>query len=172
MSCRLAITGEPGVGKSTLVQRVLARTKLRYGGILTKEVRVSGRRTGFELIDLHDGRRAPLADEKGQGPRLGRYHVNIHNLEEIGVRALKSALEADLIVVDEVGPMELLSERFAETVYEAIASGKSMLVVLHKRSNHPLAKHIRESFTLLEVSKENRDALVEYVLREIEALAE
>jgi len=167
MTARVALTGSPGIGKSTLVQRTLELYGGRAGGVLAREVKVEGRRVGFELLDLSSKERGILAWEIGEGPRVGRYRVNMRDLEEIGARAVENALGCDLIVVDEVGPMELLSQRFVDAVLLAVSSQKPMLVVLKQGSQHPLAKKIRESFSVITVTRANRDALPEKIAREL-----
>jgi nucleoside-triphosphatase len=167
VAARIAITGSPGVGKSTLVARTLDLCKGTAGGVLAREVRGEGRRLGFELLDLSSGRKGILAWETGEGPRLGRYRVNLKDLEEIGARAVENSLGCDLIVVDEVGPMELFSEKFVDAVRRAICSPKPMLVVLKEGSRHPLAGEIRSTFRVITVTRANRDNLPKEMAREL-----
>jgi nucleoside-triphosphatase len=170
MAFRLAVTGPPGVGKSTLVQKCANASKLNVGGVLAREKRIKDRRVGFELLDLGSGATGMLADESGDGPQLGKYRVRLDDLDQVGAKAIEYALHSDMIVVDEVGPMELSSKRFVAAVEKAIASDKPMLVVLHQWSQHPLAKKIRKSFRVITISKENRDRLAEEVASEIKKL--
>lgn len=164
------MTGSPGVGKSTLVQKAAEATKVKVGGVLARDKRVKDRRVGFELLDLGSGRTGMLADETGNGPQLGKYRVRLDDLDQIGAKAIEDALKADLIVVDEVGPMELSSRRFIGAVEKAIASNKPMLVVLHEWSVHPLAKKIRKSFRIITVTRDNRDAVKEELAKELKGL--
>ena len=169
MALRIAVTGSPGVGKSTLVAKVISGTKLRVGGVLARDRRYKDRRTGFELLDLSTGMVGILADESGDGPQLGKYRVHLDDLDLIGAQAVENALGCDLIVVDEVGPMELSSHRFVLAVEKAIASPKPMLVVLHQWSNHRLAKKIRGSFRVLTVTRENRDSLADEIAKALKS---
>lgn len=164
------MTGSPGVGKSTLVQKAAEATKVKVGGVLARDKRVKDRRVGFELLDIGSGRTGMLADETGDGPQLGKYRVRLDDLNQIGAKAIEDALKADLIVVDEVGPMELSSRRFIGAVEKAIASNKPMLVVLHEWSLHPLAKKIRKSFRIITVTRDNRDTLREELAKELKRL--
>ncbi|MGB3944044.1 MAG: nucleoside-triphosphatase, partial [Methanothrix sp.] len=77
------------------------------------------------------------------------------------VRAVR---EAEVVVIDEVGPMELLSEPFAGAVEAALDSDRAMLVVVHAKSSHPLAERIRGELRLFIVTEENRDRLPEEVV--------
>jgi nucleoside-triphosphatase len=163
MVFRIAVTGSPGIGKSTLVAKVAAATGMRVGGVLARDKRYKDRRIGFELLDLSTGGVGMLADETGSGPQLGKYRVHPEDLDGLGARAIENALKCELIVVDEVGPMELTSHRFVSTVEMAIASSRPMLVVLHEWSNHRLAKKIRSTFQVITVTRENRVALVDEI---------
>jgi nucleoside-triphosphatase len=158
------------VGKSTLVQKAAEAAKVKVGGVIARDKKIKDRRAGFELLDLGSGRTGMLADETGNGPQLGKYRVRLDDLDQIGAKAIEDALKADLIVVDEVGPMELSSRRFIGAVEKAIASDKPMLVVLHQWSVHPLAKKIRRNFRVLTVTKENRDSLLYDLTRELDEL--
>jgi nucleoside-triphosphatase len=170
MAFRLAITGPPGVGKSTLVQKCAKASRHKVGGVLARDKRVKDRRVGFELLDLGSGAMGMLADETGDGPQLGKYRVRLDDLDRIGARAIEEALQSDLIVVDEVGPMELSSKRFVAAVEKAIASDKPMLVVLHQWSQHPLAKKIRKTFRVITLSQENRDRIADEISMEMKKL--
>ena len=134
---------------------------------MARDKRYKDRRIGFELLDLGSGATGMLADETGDGPQLGKYRVRLDDLDQVGAKAVENALNSDLIIVDEIGPMELSSRRFILAVEKAIASPKPMLVVLHEWSNHRLAKKIRGSFKVITVTEENRDALVEEIAKEL-----
>lgn len=165
MAPRIAVTGSPGIGKSTLVAKVVQDSKWSVGGVLARDRRYKDRRIGFELLDLSTGAVGILADETGSGPQLGKYRVHPEDLDSIGAQAIESALKCDLIVVDEVGPMELSSRRFVSAVENAISSDRPMLVVLHEWSNHRLAKKIRSTFKVITVTRDNRDTIAQEISR-------
>jgi nucleoside-triphosphatase len=167
MAKRIAVTGSPGIGKSTLVQKAATLTGCRVGGVLARDKRFKDRRVGFELLDLATGAIGTLADEQGSGAQLGKYRVHPEDLDNIGAGAIENALSCDLIVVDEVGPMELTSRRFVIAVEKALSSDRSMLVVLHEWSTHRLARKIRSTFKVTAVTRENRDALAKEISKEL-----
>lgn len=127
----LLIAGRPGSGKTTLIAEVVAALGHRAGGFYTRELRAGGRRVGFEVVTL-DGRRGRLAHVDLPGlQRVGKYGVDLESFEAAGVDALEQAVrEAELIVIDEIGKMELLSGRFRRAVEEAVASGKPILATV------------------------------------------
>jgi len=165
---RIAVTGNPGVGKSTLVSRVVERVPLSAGGLVTQEIRKCGRRVGFSLRNLATGQEGVLAHiHLVDGPGFGPYRINLHDLDEIGALAIERAVEErDLVVVDEVGPMELHSPRFIAAVDQALTQAKNLLVTVHRASNHPLAYQIRRGVDrYLRLTRDNRDEQVAEVLR-------
>lgn len=157
---RIAITGNPGVGKSTVLRNVLKQLTYTYGGMTSADMRVKGERVGFEIKDIATERKGILAHKQGIGPRMGSYHVNLADLNNIGVAAIKNAMSSQLIVIDEIAPMEFKSPQFVRGVEDALNSDKDMLVVLHQKSSHPLAERIRREFEVYTVTKENRERLV------------
>lgn len=157
------------MGKSTLVQKIATLYGGKVGGVLAHDKRYKDRRVGFELLDLASGITGILADETGTGPQLGKYRVHPDDLDSIGAHAIENAVNCDLIVVDEIGPMELTSRRFIAAIEKAIVSDKNMLVVLQEWSQHPIAKKIRRSFKVVTVTKENRDSLAEEIAKEFRA---
>ena len=163
MGTRIAITGQPGVGKTTVCREVADRLGRSTGGMVCSNIIEEGRRVGFELLDLQTGVKGVLAHIRGGGPSVGKYHVNMPDPDKIGVSAILSALATDLIVIDEIAPMELKSQRFVQAVEGALASDRDMLVVLHQRSTHPLAERIRAEFDLITVTKDNRDGIADEI---------
>ncbi len=165
---RIALTGAPGCGKTTLIRRVIESLKdeLSIGGIYTEEIREGSRRRGFAIIDIATGRRGTLAHvELGSGPRMGKYRVNLEDIEGIAIPAMEEARKnRDLIVIDEIAPMELKSPEFGEMVEGLLKSAKWMLFAIHRRADHPLLQRIREEFTLHEVTPASRERLIEEVV--------
>ena len=134
---------------------------------MSADIRVKGERMGFEIRDIATGRHGTLAHKQDSGPRVGSYHVNLSDLNNIGVAAIKNAMGSELIVIDEIAPMELKSPEFIKAVEEALDSDKSILVVLHQRSSHPLAERIRREFRVYTVTRENRERLVSEIADKI-----
>lgn len=128
------LTGSPGTGKTTLIKQVVAESHIKAGGFYTEEIRREGARLGFKLVTL-DGREAILAHiDFDKRFRVGKYGVDVPAMERVGVAALRDAAEkCDLVVIDEIGKMELFSAGFREAIREIIGSGKRVLgtVMLH-----------------------------------------
>lgn len=167
MGRAILLTGSPGCGKTTLIERVVSRLESPAGGFLTREVREAGRRVGFELLTL-DGRRDWLAHVNLTGTaRVGKYRVNLRALEELAAGTVRAATrEGKIVVIDEIGPMELLSSHFCHAVVEALA-GPSLVLATIMRRSHPFADRVKAhpTATLLEVTRDNREVLLGEILR-------
>ena len=122
------LTGRPGTGKTNLIKQAVAEFEGRSGGFYTEEIREQGTRLGFRLVTL-DGREAILAHtDFPKRFQVSKYGVDVESLDRVGVAALRRAAEqCDLVVVDEIGKMEMFSADFREVVLEVIGSGKRVL---------------------------------------------
>ena len=167
----ILITGPPTCGKTTLIRKAVTELGVAAAGFYTEEIRSAGRREGFALVTL-DGRRATLASVLIRGPhRVSKYGVNLEALETVGLPALENA-DAKLLVIDEIGKMELLSQRFQEAVVQALDSATPLLASI-MLSRHPFADAIksRDDVRLINLTPQNRDsALSEVVTALREAL--
>jgi len=168
------ITGRPGIGKTTVLLRavdVLKTRGYRVGGMISHEVREGGVRVGFEIVDFETGRKGWLAHvNQPTGPQVSKYRVNLHDLNAIGTNSIFTATaNADVIVVDEIGPMELFSSAFKEAVAQVIGSEKPVLGTVHYRARDPLITAIRarEDAEVLEVTYENRRSLHNLIIMKL-----
>jgi nucleoside-triphosphatase len=122
------LTGQPGTGKTSLIKQAIAGMKSKAGGFYTEEIRSQGVRQGFRLVTL-DGQTTTLAHISFHSPyRVSKYGVDIDSFDKVGVSALnQAAQECDLVVIDEIGKMELFSAKFREAVLNILNSGKRLL---------------------------------------------
>jgi len=163
---KIFLTGKPGSGKSTVLMKVIENLKkkgLKIGGIITPEIRVEGKRIGFKVIDVHSKEEGILASvDQKVGPRVGKYRVNLEDFERVALKALDFALnECDVICVDELGRMELFSEKFKRKIEEILRSSKPAIIVLHRNLTERYGKYGK----VIWVTVENRDKLPEEILK-------
>lgn len=170
----LLLTGAPGVGKTTVLLKIIDVLKskgLNVGGMISREVREGNMRVGFEIINLTNSKRGWLAHvNQKNGPQVGKYRVNLEDLNTIGAKAITDALEKSaLIAIDEVGPMELFSEKFKQATKQALESTKPVLAVVHGKAQEPLVIQAksREDAELYVVTVQNRDKLPEQIASKI-----
>ena len=161
MKTALLLSGAPHCGKTTLLQTVLAQYPGPAGGFYTREVCRNGRRIAFEMVTL-DGAQATLAGVHLSGPpRVGRYGVDLHALETVAVPAIGAAAQAgQLVVIDEIGPMETGSPLFCQTVLEVLAAGCLLFGTIVQRSTS-FSDDIKQlsGVELITVTPDNRGRL-------------
>jgi len=159
------LTGQPGTGKTNLVKQAIAGMRGSAGGFYTEEIRSQGVRQGFRLVTL-DGQDAILAHVDIDSPyRVSKYGVDIDSLDRVGVSALrKAAQQYDLVIIDEIGKMELFSANFRQTVWQIIDSGKRVLGTIMLSPN-PVADAIKRHprVNLVTVTRANHHQVLEAV---------
>ncbi|XP_037721930.1 nucleoside-triphosphatase THEP1 [Drosophila subpulchrella] len=166
------ITGPPGVGKTTLIRKIcsnLRDKKHLLQGFYTEEVRGEGvsQRIGFDVVTL-EGKRGILArenpEDKLRRPKVGKYSVFVQDFEYLTLPLLdikNSQSEPDLLVIDEVGKMELFSKRFESAMVDLLKKKRALLVTIPEKSSLPLVEQLRKvpSSILYQVTKSNRNTL-------------
>ena len=166
---KIFLTGDPGCGKTTVVQRVVEKLSgLPVTGFLTEDVREGGARTGFRGVTLA-GEAFTLARLEGGGPfRVGPYGVELAGLEAVGVPALRPGPHTRLVVVDEVGKMEAFSPAFRAAVLDLLEGAVTVLgtVAVHGVG---FVKHVRHDprVTLVRMTRASREAMVGELLRRL-----
>ncbi len=162
----LILTGRPGVGKTMIIKHIASALGARAGGFYTEEIRGPGGRKGFRVVTL-DGEEATLAhvDIRSRS-KVGRYGVNVAAFERVGVAALRAAIQqAEVVVFDEIGKMELFSPQFKSMAIKAIDGGKPVIATAMMGS-HPWVDALKQmpGVMTVEVTKQNRDAMAARVL--------
>ena len=166
----LILTGAPGVGKTTVLTKIVDAMKAKgmsVGGMISREVRKDNVRVGFEIVDLTSGKSGWLAHVNGNGPQIGKYHVNLTDLDKVGTAAISQALEnCSIIAIDEIGPMELFSEKFKQAVTQSLESKKLVLAVVHGKAKAPLVTQVkrRVDAEIFNVTFSNREKLPEKLI--------
>lgn len=162
----LFLTGPPGIGKTTVVRKVvsgLAGRRIR--GFLTDEIRAARGRQGFRIESL-EGHSAILAHVSIRSPcRVGRYGVDIAALDRIVDASLKIDENVEAYLVDEIGKMECCSPRFVEAVQTLLDAGCLLVATIALTGRGLIAAmKARPDVEIWTVSRENRDGLPERIL--------
>jgi nucleoside-triphosphatase len=173
----LILTGNPGVGKTTVLARTVSTLRGRgvsVGGMFSREVREGAARVGFEIVDISSAKVGWLAQmNQKKGPQVGKYHVNLNDLESIGVQAIKNAVDdSDVVAIDEIGPMELFSQKFKEAAQKALESNKLVIAVVHWKAQDKLVTEAkgRNDAEVFNVTNDNRETLHETIVEKTVAL--
>lgn len=163
------ITGIPGVGKTTLVQNILIQLKpLKTAGFYTEEIRESGIRKGFELVDLN-GQRSLLSHIRIKSPyRVGKYGVDVVRFNEFLDTVDFLAKKTELVVIDEIGKMECHSEKFTSLMRQILESDKKVIATIARKGGGLIAEiKNRTDIQLFELTLENRDRFASEIVRAI-----
>lgn len=140
----LFIAGTPGVGKTMLLREVTLAKREHIGGFYTEHILAGRIRKGF-MIRTFDGQERMLASKGLKSThKLGKYGVDLNALENVGVPALKLALMSkSVIVIDEIGSMEMMSERFRTVLLECLTSTKPVLATI-RTAAQPFSDQVKK----------------------------
>jgi nucleoside-triphosphatase len=157
----LLITGVPGIGKTTVIKRVIKSfPELPMAGFYTEEIRVKNIRQGFDLVTLPGARYTMAHISISSGPRVGKYGVDVAAIERAVTMALNPGETAELYIIDEIGRMECFSPLFVHRMTSLLDSGKPVLATIAmKGGDFVAAVKKRPGATLWEVTVRNRDAM-------------
>ena len=165
---RLLLEGRPGIGKTTVARRLVAlllEGGVPVGGFTTAELRTGGRREGF-VVEAISGAQGVLAHVGLPGPpRVGRYGVDLPTFERVALPALRIPRTGGVVVVDELGKMELASAAFCEAVVELLRRDVALVATVH-RAHHQLTDALRRrpDIRLVGVTEATRDALPQQLM--------
>ncbi len=163
---KIGITGLPNTGKTQLLMKIidmLEAEEMIVGGMITEAIIFRNKKVGFYVIDWLTKKKRKFAHENIDSKiHVENYGVDMRALDAVGVKAIKAAIaEADVIIIDEVGKMEVESPGFVKVVNDALDCDKPLLLTLHKKSRNPLLQDIRrrDDLRILEVTPVNRNLL-------------
>lgn len=165
----ILITGQPGVGKTTVI-RTLAQRLSNYqpAGFYTEEIRVKGKRQGFRLVSL-DGRQQILSHVDFPGPqRVSRYGVDVQGFEGLLDQLDLQHAPSPIIILDEIGKMECFSIRFQEEVTALLNSAKIVVATIALKGEGFIQEiKQRTDCRLVTVTLVNRKRLPEIIAEEV-----
>lgn len=155
------LTGSPGIGKTTIIRKVLGDIYTLTAGFYTREICREGERVGFDIVTL-EGKVKPMAHiEFNKRYRVGRYGVDLTAIDEMAAYSILKGIKNNaLLIIDEIGPIEILSENFRDAVSRAMVSPCPILGTI-ARHRMPFIDQVKSNrnVRLIEVNRTNRNQI-------------
>ncbi len=159
---KVFITGAPGTGKTTIIKRLFTLRPDIFTGFWTEEIREGGKRVGFRIVRT-DGKSGILSHVDIESPmKVGKYGVNLEEFEKLVLPVLKKT--SKIILIDEIGKMELFSKKFQDAVERLVfRENVKMIATIPLKNVHPLVRRIRKRFNPIEITVKNREQVFENI---------
>ncbi|SFM86558.1 NTPase [Thermodesulforhabdus norvegica] len=168
---RLFITGKPGCGKTTIIKHLGHHLRLsgyEICGFYTEEIRKEGSRTGF-IIKTWDGTEALLAHKDAKSPyTVGKYKVLVENIDSVALPSMNPPSENTLILIDEIGKMECLSQDFCRKILSIMEAPNPLIATVPIRGGK-FVERIKSmpGAVILVLDPGNRENLRDELLRRV-----
>ena len=165
----ILVTGPPRSGKSTLIEKVVQGISRPATGFFTQELREKGRRVGFSITTL-EGKTGVLAHQSIRSTfRVGKYRVNLEDLDQIAVPSMLPSTPDQIVVVDEIGKMECFSRLFKETLLEILSSTNLVIgSVAIKGDRFIQSIKKRDDVSLVFITEKTRDAALQLFFEKLQ----
>ena len=165
----LLVTGPPRSGKSTLIEKVIQKIGKPATGFFTREIRHKGLRVGFSITTL-DGKTGVLAHQNIKSKfRVGKYGVNLHDLDEVAVPSMQPAKSGEIVVVDEIGKMECFSSLFKEILIKVLDSEHHVIGSIAMRGDYFIQGiKKRHDVLVIPITENTRDLALDLFLGKIQ----
>ena len=165
----ILVTGPPRSGKSTLIEKVVQEISRPATGFFTQELREKGKRVGFSITTL-DGKTGVLAHQSLRSKfRVGKYGVNLEDLDQIAVPSMLPSIPGQIVVIDEIGKMECFSRLFKETLLRVLSSETQVIGSIAIKGGHFIQSiKKREDVSLISITEKTRDTALQLFFEKLQ----
>ena len=168
---KFVVMAEKQVGKTTLVKKILEKKQTNVCGYFTQRYLELADESGLYPIYIHSINEKPILDDNhiiglcGNG----KHYTNHDVFNSLGVDLITTNNPNDLIILDEVGFLEMNAEKFKNKIFEILSSDNPVLIMLKQRLDIELLRKIKENENIefIEMNENNRDEICEYLLNKL-----
>jgi nucleoside-triphosphatase len=184
----ILLTGEPKSGKSYLLSKLiksfLKNNKIKMKGIISSELQFNGIRVGIKIKNINKESEKLMAikifkNKKYNGKNnkhLGSYQVDVNALEQIALPVFNDLRGCNLLIIDEIGKMELFSKKFEKQIKELFSKKQKLLIlaIVPISNDIPLVKKLKEKkdTEVFQLSKTNREGIYQKIRRRVTKFVE
>jgi nucleoside-triphosphatase len=157
----MLLTGQPGIGKSTLLRNFIKNYQGNKLGFVTSEIKVGDERIGFE-VETSDGRLIQVASVIQQEDCIGKvskYYVGSYEFSLLISKLLYEDLDNKLLYIDEIGPIQLMFPLFEELVNKFLASNNMFIGTVKELNVHPFIEQVKKRALVVEITATNRNII-------------
>ena len=167
---KYVIMAHRGTGKSTLAARITKETKRNVYGFYTRKFPDRLTEDGFCPIYIYPAGGEPVFDDAhliGLGGK-GNHYTNTDVFDDIGVKLISCSDPQGLIVMDEIGFLEMKAERFKSKVFEVLSGDMPVLLMLKAKLRFDFLKEIStfKGVEFIYMDEDNRDEVYEMIRKE------
>ncbi len=168
MARTLLIAGRSGIGKSTLIKTLAEQLKGRAGGFYTEEISGPGGRKGFRIVTFANRSTVVAHVDFKSRSKIGRYGVNPAAIDRVGAKMILQSIESfPIVLIDEIGPLQLFSSKFQNAVLKAIGSPAQVIATVALADDLPWVDALKRlpGVTTWELTFKNRNKMPAEVLQ-------
>lgn len=158
------LTGKPGIGKSTLIEKIIKSYPDKKSWVVTQEIREEGQRIGFLAENSRGNQRVISHKTKIKSAIVvGANWVDLEAINEVFLTAISQIPQGGLLILDELGPIQLKSADFTDALDDLLKKEVDILSTIH--INAPEVEKYKSipGSILIDVTDENRDKLEEII---------
>jgi nucleoside-triphosphatase len=163
---KIIIIGKPRTGKTTLIKELISTLKKEsVFGFYTEELRKEGKRKGFILKTMAGEEKLLAHVDFGGRLRVSKYGVDLSAMK-IGIKEIERGMEKrGLIIVDEIGKMELFMDEFKSVLLRVFDGGYDILATMGIIDD-PFTNEIkrRKDIECLTLTRENYPSLKAHIM--------
>ncbi len=132
----IIITGDIGQGKTTLLGEIIdwcRNNNIKMGGILSPAVYENDKRIGYDLVNVANGEKEILSRINGDGNMLcvGKYYFYEKGIGfGIDALALENNMQSKMMVIDEIGFLELENKGWAKSLIRIVNNYENSLIII------------------------------------------